>query len=184
VDYYLNNHSAILISALIATLSIFPALWFIGAQSNRLRRAEGDQGGLATLALASAVGTGVIATVGGVLPAAAAFRIAQQPGSGLVVRAMTDASGAILGGLWVFAAVWAGAASLVILRTGVLPAWLGWLGMLMMVVGLFGTLTALSPNSPLGLITFVVFGVWILASSITVTVRGSSRPAATEATYA
>ncbi|MFN2569258.1 MAG: hypothetical protein ABR564_06620 [Candidatus Dormibacteria bacterium] len=171
---YRDHRNAILVSAFIGTLATFPALWFMGSQRALLRRAEGGDGNLSLLAFGSAVAASVAATVGPVMAAGAAYKVAAQPDAGVVVQAINDVAAVVTGTTPVFIAVWAAAATLIVAQTAVLPRWLAWLGAAVTVTGLLGILSILNPRGGLfilGLINLAVFVIWVLAFSITMIMR-------------
>jgi hypothetical protein len=74
------------------------------------------------------------------------------------------------------------AASVVIIRTGALPSWLGWLGGLLSLAFLVSGLAVfvdrgpLASGGPYGYIVFGVFFLWVLLASILL-VQRVGRPA-------
>ena len=165
-------------------------LWFCWGLRGRLRRAEGEPGRLADLAFAAGAGWGLLWVLASLLGANALLLadFFQHPDGARLVAALelpTTPLGLFLQG------VFAGATSLVALRHGVLPRWLGWAGAVPGAGIVLGA-TALPLADPVGLrpseeignpLTFLsgllaygLFQLWVVATSV-VLMRGPPRAA-------
>ena len=74
--------------------------------------------------------------------------------------------------------VFAGAASLLIVRTGSLPRWIGWLGALTAILSALGALDTVDAESLLdkvGLMALVLWLVWMIAVNISLLRRRGER---------
>jgi hypothetical protein len=186
LEYVQENRDETQAATALIALAGFFFLWFLGSLARALRLAEGPgPGRLAAVAFAGGIATIAIATVGQASQWAAAYHTDLDP---TLVRGLFDVgSGAFL--LLGFAiAALIGASSVVALRAGTLPTWLGAFGaafavytLAVTVVGCFQETGAFSPSDgALGVLVFFGFLVWVLATSI-VLVRqvgsGASRTA-------
>jgi hypothetical protein len=175
LSYVQENRDETQASTALIVLGGFLFLWFLGTLGRALRVGQGE-GRLATVAVAGGVATIAVAAVGQAAFWAASYHTDLDPG---VVRGLYDlGSGAfLLVGLAIAALI--GASSLAAIRSGVLPSWLGVFGevfalftLVVTVVGTFQETGAFSPSDgALGLLVFVGFLIWTLATSI-VLVRG------------
>jgi hypothetical protein len=117
-----------------------------------------------------------VVLLGSAFTAALAYNVAARADLG-VLKALYDV-GTVLGILTgPPAAVLIGAASLVVLRHGALPAWTGWLGAIVAIanatstVAIFSTTGVLSPTGPIGFVTFGVTMIWLAVTSGTLIAR-------------
>ena len=153
-------------------------LWFAAGLRQRLRSAAGDDGRLPNVALGGAVlcvglvwaGAFAVAAV----PAGQSFGSLPAIKNADLARYLPQVGyGAILLGGMFGAIAMIDAASIVGLRTGVLPRWLVWLGFVCGVVLLFGVI----------FIPMIALPVWLIATSIVLLRRpatghaDASRPA-------
>jgi hypothetical protein len=162
VEFVVDNQDALKISSYLAGLGLLFFLFFLGVVWTRLHRAEGGNGRLA--------GTSAMAGVATVAIAAAGFGIsaygALHPDSSPFTYRLTTVVFAILA----FAAlVFVEAASIVIMRTKFLPAWLGWAGMvsaLLWLVAGAGVSTEDDTIFVIGFVAFIVWAVWVAVFSV------------------
>ncbi len=151
--YFTDNQDQLQVAAYLNGLAVVPFLWFLGSLFGRLRRAEGGAGRLAGIALAGGVATVPIAMVANGLAAEATLRPAGAPGE---FRLST-----ILFGYTAFAiAVLVAATSIVVVRTRLLPAWVGWAGEVLAAGWLAAGLAVSSQKDAIAAIGFVVFLMW------------------------
>jgi hypothetical protein len=156
-----SHRVGILVGAFILAFCGLFFLWFASGLRQRLRTAEGPGGRLANVALGGGILFVGMLWVGAA--ALAAIPAEQSFGSGPVLK-VADIGRFLpsvgFGAILVFGAFGAialiDAASIVIMRTGILPKWLGWLGFVAAVVLLFGVV----------FLPMVAFPIWLLAASI------------------
>jgi hypothetical protein len=159
--------------AILYAVSWTAFLWFMGSLRSRLAAVEPSQR-LSSVAFGAGILTATLSLVMSGLRAEivlADFTTAVE--AAVTGRwALYDASGGFLGITPFPRAVTLGSASLVVLRFGGLPRWLGWLGVVSALVNLVGGFDYLAPSNvtytghPLAdLISFVV---WVLLASGTI----------------
>jgi hypothetical protein len=155
-----SHRVGILVGAyLLAFCGLF-FLWFAGGLRQRLRAAEGPGGRLANVALGGAILFVAMLWIGaaalGAIPGAESFGDNPSLKIADVARFVGSAG---FGAILIFSAFGAialiDAASIVIMRTGILPKWLAWLGFVAAVVLLFG----------LVFLPMVALPIWLLAAS-------------------
>jgi hypothetical protein len=132
-SFYVNYEGRLLAEAILVGAASMLFLVFLGGLWAFLARAEGQQPRLAPVVVAA----GAVATGLALLQAAVLAALITLEGNALGVRAQGSAWAAralfylhgAVGDLALFPfAVFLGAAAVVLLRTGVLPRWLGWVG--------------------------------------------------------
>ncbi len=148
----------------ILLLIVFAAtLW------NVLR--DGDKSGIVA---ATAFGAGIASAAVKLASVPAAFALywrADQGWNPQVATALFDMNDAAFVLTWAIDAVMLGAAALVILRSGVLPRWLGWLAAVAGTISI-ATVPIAMKAPPVGiLLTFV----WLIATSVVLTRRSLRR---------
>jgi hypothetical protein len=158
-----KNDSQQMTGAILSALAVVPFLWFLGALRSALRVAEGGTGRLSATAFAG----GLILAGFAVADASLQFAVADSVGDvpPLVTQSLSVLYSDFFLGFPVGVGVFGVATGLVLLRTGLLPAWLGWfifvVGILSFIpfVGFFGI--------------FLVFA-WIIVVSIMLFQRGDA----------
>lgn len=137
-------------------------IWFAGSLRAALRRAEGGAGRLSAVAFGAAVAHAAVLVTGATLGAAAVFELADYQKSPETARAIYSIGGtlALLGSSAPFGAMLA-AASVVALRTGVLPSWLAWPGAVVGVLMALGWLIW-----PIAVFGHMLALLWTLVTSI------------------
>ena len=144
---------------LLALCGLF-LLWFGAGLRQRLRAAEGPGGRLSSVALGGAtlcagmlwVGAAATAAISG----AKTFGGTPGPVDADVARFLPQVGYAAILIFAMFGAIaMIDAASVVALRTGILPRWLAWLGFLCSVALLFGAV----------FLPMIAFPIWLLAAS-------------------
>lgn len=176
-----NLRAQALFIATFATL----LLWFLGTLRASLRRAEGGEGRLSSIAFGGGVATATMILVSGGIQAQTFFQDIESLSPErirdlwLAVTVVGDAAF----GLSTFArAVLVGAASWCAIRFGGLPKWLGWLGMVIALASLVGGLAVLEAGDEgifggIWFISFLAFFVWLLIAGIVLTIRTGTAPA-------
>jgi hypothetical protein len=171
-SYVHDNRGETQAATALIVIGGFFFLWFLGSLARALRRAEGQgPGRLGAVAFAGGITTIAVATVGQTAQWAASYHTDLDP---TLVRGLYDlGSGAfLLVGIGIAALI--GASSVVALRAGTLPSWLAGYGtvftvytLVVTVVGSFQETGGFSPSDGfLGLLVFVGFLIWTLATSI------------------
>jgi hypothetical protein len=155
-----GNHTRNIIGAYLWALGALAFLWFLTRLRSDLRRAEGESGGLSTLAFGAGVAFAAVWMVSAVGFSAVAYAVELRDAPITdpdLVRALPAAGGWLLllgggfAGLLVLLAV-AGAS----LRTGVYPRWLGWLGIVAAIALLFDIVY----------LNILPFWVWVFIAAI------------------
>ncbi len=141
-------------------------LVFLGGLVGVLRRAEGDSGALAISVLGAGIAMVVIASMGALISSLTPT-IGQLGGDGATVKAI-DAMTPLALALSAFPrAVLLGAASVVVLESGIAPRWIGWAGLVLGFVSLVSTGTLVAPELfPFLALGTLLFVVWVLALTV------------------
>jgi hypothetical protein len=132
---------------------------FVARVWKTLRRAEQHPAWVSAWAL----GAGLLAVAATLIDKALFFAIFTRAGRGLdpgVAAALFDAAGAGFALFGMFAGLFLGGVAIVVLRSNVLPRWLGWLAAVAAVLSMIG------PASPVGPIAFPLLLAWIVAASV------------------
>ncbi len=151
-SYLVDDGVNVLATATMAALAAFFGLWFLGSLRTFLERAEGAPGRLSKVVFGAGLVTIGMATTASLPTAALAWGDTAELAEPGLVRAVWNLNTLALVPIGGSAGAFCLAAALVILRTRVLPVWIGWIGVLAAVVGVLATfyLVADDPDSPLG----------------------------------
>jgi hypothetical protein len=168
VKFVADHDGAIRWSAYLGALGVVALFWWLGSVWRLMRRTEGGSPRLAVVALSGAVFAAVMATVAGVILAVMPTVGTRTLGSsGTRIFYILSAN---LGIASVFGvAVFVGAFSALIIRSGVLPSLLGWVGALIALVALVGGAAVATTRDAIFIVAFggfLAFLVWVLAVSI------------------
>ena len=154
VDFWTDNDGEQVAGAFIGALATVPFLWFLGSLRSALRTAEGGTGRLSAIAYAGGI---VLATTAAV-DASIQFAVAESVGD--VPPGVTQTLSVLYSDFFLGFPVGVGtlllAAGLAILRTKVLPVWLGWVAFVLGIVSL----------TPVGFFAFFVVLAWIAVVSV------------------
>jgi hypothetical protein len=149
--------------AMLALVVFIAQLWSL------LRTAEGEHGPLSATVLAGGLLSAAIKISS--FPAAfAALWRAKQGVEPQLAAALLDMNNAAFVLSWAADALMVGAAAILILRTSVLPRWLGWSGAAITVI-LLASVPVASKAPPLG---FLLTILWIVATSVALARRAES----------
>lgn len=149
--------------AMLALVVFIAQLWSL------LRTAEGEHGPLSATVLAGGLLSAAIKISS--FPAAfAALWRAKQGVEPQLAAALLDMNNAAFVLSWAADALMVGAAAILILRTSVLPRWLGWSGAAITVI-LLASVPVASKAPPLG---FLLTILWIVATSVVLARRAES----------
>jgi hypothetical protein len=158
VAYWKDNDTEQMISATLVALAALALIWFGGSLRRVIVRAEGGDGRLAALAFAGTV----VAGVGLLAFASFAFVAADTVGDvpGQVTQTLGILSDEFFFPLAAGFVLMLLASGLAIVRTAVLPAWLGWLAILLAIagitpIGFFAFLAAILLIAGLGVVFFL-----------------------------
>jgi hypothetical protein len=154
VDFWTENDGEQMAGAFIGALSLVPFLWFLGSLRSALRTGEGGTGRLSAIAYAG----GIVLASGAAVDASLQFAVAESAGD--VPTGVTHTLSVLYSNFFLVFPVGVGtlllAAGLAILRTKVMPAWLGWVAFLLGIVSL----------TPAGFFAFLVVLVWVAVVSV------------------
>jgi hypothetical protein len=177
VSYY-GDRGQVLTSSVLFAVAIGLWIWFAGTVANNLR--ERGQGRVAATIIGAVAAFASLQFVATGLNSVIAHSVARTGDEG-VTRALFQLTWALDVVAAVPSAVFFVAASAGLLRTRMIPAWLGWAGL-----GVAGLFLLRATNwasdgfwSPTGSFTFILIPVallWILATSV-ILVRGAAAAA-------
>jgi hypothetical protein len=170
VEYLTDNQGVLRWSAYIGAVGTGFALWWAGSVWRTIRRAEGGSPLLAVTAVGGLLLGLSVAMVGSIVTAVLA-----TPGVGVGtgaggVRFFYILGTALFGGVGIGIIAFAGAFSVVIIRTRVLPSFVGWFGLLVAIVWIPGAAVMSTTRDEVYYITFagfLLFALWALVTSIT-----------------
>ncbi len=162
VDFYVDNKDAIMISSIIGSLALLSFVFFIAYLRRRLEDANGETGIVTTTLV---IGAAVLAT-GAAIDGTILFALAEaaediDPVAVQALQALWDND---------FLPMALGLATVIlsagigVVKTGLLPKWLGWIAIVLAVVSF----------TPAGFIAFLGSALWILVASILLSVRAST----------
>jgi hypothetical protein len=135
----------------------------------KLRAAEGEPSIFSRVALIGGILFPVAGLVSGISIAALALLEGEVSAEVASFAAATSYHAFV--GANALQAILLGAAAIVIIRTGVLWNWLGWLAGALALAAIVASASSIENNpegvlSVIGIITFLGFGIWILATSV------------------
>lgn len=170
VKYLTDNQGVLRWSAYIGAVGTGFALWWAGSVWRTIRSAEGGSPLLAVTAVGGLLLGLSVAMVGSIITAVLA-----TPGVGVGtgaggVRFFYILGTALFGGVGIGVIAFAGAFSVVIIRTRVLPSFVGWFGLLVAIVWIPGAAVMSTTRDEVYYITFagfLLFALWALVTSIT-----------------
>lgn len=155
--------------------------WFMGTLAAAIRRAEGDPAGRIPAILVIGTAVGLSLYFGGVLAWVSAAAGTDEGLEAGAARALFEVGVAAFTFADFAAIVILLAASLGILRTGLVPAWLGWIGLLAVVAFIIDVISRIFADDGFfssdpgtftwGTIAFLAFLAWILLVSALLTQR-------------
>jgi hypothetical protein len=176
-SYLVDDGANVLLAATMGTLSAFFFIVFLGTVRTFLRTAEGSAGSLSTVVFGAGLVTIALATAASLPTVALAWDDTAALADPALVRAAWNLNTLALVPIGSSAGAFCLAAAVLILRTRVMPAWVGWIGALAGVVSVIATffLLADDPDSPLGtpanLGGFLLAMLFILLLSTFMTIR-------------
>lgn len=162
-QWYIDNKDSVEIAAFIGTVAAVPLIFF-GAYLRKVLEGAGS-----TLAVLPLIGLTIVG-IGGALDNMLLFATAERANdipaeSVRTIQAIWDNDFLpFFLGIMVF--LWS--VGIAVLRTDVLPKWLGWLAIVGGVISLAG---------PIGFIGALIAALWVLIASIVLSMRARSGPA-------
>jgi hypothetical protein len=151
-SYLVDEGGNVLLAATMGALSAFFFILFLGTMRTFLASAEGSPETLSTVAFGAGLVTITLATTAGLPAVALAWNDTAAIADPGLVQAAWNLNTLALVPIGGSAGAFCLAAALIILRTRVMPAWVGWIGVLAAVAGVIATffLVADDADSPLG----------------------------------
>jgi hypothetical protein len=159
LDHYGDNEDELLIGSFLGGFAVILFLFFAGWLRKVLREAEGPGGVLSAVSFAGAIvfaGAGAFASTLGIALAESFDDIDPT-----AVEALNALSWNYFVPFAVGGATFVLAAGISVVRHGALPRWLGWAGVVLGIAGF----------TPAGFFAFLLILVWILVTSVLLTVR-------------
>ncbi|MCE9623166.1 MAG: DUF4386 domain-containing protein [Actinomycetia bacterium] len=167
LEWFTDQASGIRTSALLGALSLFVLLLWFGSLWRRMAKAEGNNHRLSVVSLVGFLGSGAMFAASTAILTTVAIRV---DGVGEdQARFFYTMSMVVLSLAGPFIAAHLAATNLLALRTGFLPKWNAMLGLLPALAFLVGSVGAMSDDDAVmyfGLIGFVTWMIWILATSV------------------
>jgi hypothetical protein len=151
-SYLVDDGGNILLAAVLGALSAFFFIVFLGTIRTFLGSAEGSPESLSTVAFGAGLVTITLATTAVLPTVALAWNDTAAIADPGLVQAVWNLNTLALVPIGSSAGAFCLAAALIILRTRVMPVWVGWIGILAGVVSVIATffLVTDDPGSPLG----------------------------------
>ena len=167
LDWFTRNETEITAGEITFAFGVLFFIWFLGSLRTALRAREPD-GHLTAIAY----GSGLLAALGMIVQAAVLIQpsfVNDGELSAEAAQTLSVLSDAMFGVVELTLAVAILAAGLAILRTGVLPKWLGWASLALAVILLI---------IPIGWIGVIfLMPLWVLVSSVLLFLRPAGEPA-------
>jgi hypothetical protein len=162
VSFYKDNDTQQIVSAVLVALACGAYLFFLGTLRQALRRRDGDEGGLSTVALLG----GVMQVIGLSLFAALTFTLADTADDlpATATQAINALNSDLFFPLGIGNLVFNLGIALAVLRHGGLPRWLGWLALVI----------AIASVTPIGFFAFLADGIVIIAASVVLSQRAAT----------
>jgi hypothetical protein len=166
VDYYLDNKDAIMVSTFVGVAGAALFVFFAAYLRRLIRAAAGEGEMLSIITLLGALTMMIgFAIDGTILLALAESADDIEPTSVQTLQALWDNDFVPIA-LGVILFLWSTGIS--VIRTGVLPKWLGWVAILLGIIAF----------TPIGFAAFVGTALWVLIVSILLSLRARREPAA------
>lgn len=165
VDFFSENAGKSMILGYVGLLSTALLIWFAGTVYTFFYTVEGGPGRLSMISFAGCVASAIVLGLGFTVLIALGSRAGASEGlSAAEAVTLYDLYGTLMGQMGAFTfAVFIGASSILILRTGLFPAWFGWTS----------ALIALGLLSPFGYFVLLFALLWVLGFSIALYRRAS-----------
>lgn len=184
LSYFQTNRSGILVATFFGGLANIPVVFFVGGLLVALRRL-GAAPALLIAALTGLILTGGLASVGGLLNAAAAFRLdGAQHVDAESIRMLSDASALAFTLLSFTTAAFLLPLALMLASVRRFPTWLAWVAgvgailELAVAPSMFRNSGGYALNGAVGLLGLIGIAVPMLATAIVMVIRGQAIDAA------
>jgi len=167
--YFADHRDDIRWAGFIGALATIPLFVWLGSVWRLVRRAEGGVPRLAVVALAGIVFGAVMAGAAGLVANAMALRGVVGTGGVSGTKFFFTLSWMFNAGSAVGVAIFIGAFSVALIRSGILPKVLGWFGALVALVLVVGSASMASENDTLMVLVFVGLTgalIFVLAASV------------------
>ncbi|WP_066286666.1 DUF4386 family protein [Arthrobacter sp. B6] len=178
-----GDRTAHQVSLLLGLFADIAFLVFLAGLWSRLRRWEGPAGMFSALVLTAGAAVAALMLVsGGLYMALLQYASGGQPDP-VALRALTVLNDWVGGAIVPASIAMFLGAAVAILTTRALPRWLGWLAaatavlLLISLVGVFQTDTEGSVVDIAGFAGFLLFVIWVLATSVVLLLRPGRQPA-------
>ncbi|MEV5539987.1 hypothetical protein AB0L13_24335 [Saccharopolyspora shandongensis] len=174
--YVTANRPTVLLAALLSTVAAVVFLWFVGHLRHLLQRAEGGAEAFSPVVFGAGVSLATMAMLSA-LPATTLVSLSRnvETASQPMVFVLAELHRLSLGGIGLLVALFAGAAGAAVLRGELLAPWLGWFGFGVGLIGLIAGVTSFYMPSAFvsvaGLVTGLVFALWIGVASVLMVYR-------------
>lgn len=166
LEWFVDYESGIRTNAFLGALSIILLLWWFGTLWRRMTQAEGNQNRLSVLSLIGLGGSGALFGAATAIWSASAIQVdILGPDAARFYYTM---GGTVIGFAGAFLVVHLGATNVLALRTSFLPKWMGVVGVLSalgFLVATTSTMTDADVGMYAGFIGFILWSIWILATS-------------------
>ncbi|MSO41470.1 MAG: hypothetical protein EXQ70_06190 [Solirubrobacterales bacterium] len=161
-SYYIDNDSALQFTGLLLFLAAFFFLIFSTKLFGILRREEGETGGLSAFGFAG----GILFAVGLTIFAGINFAggVAPEDVDPVALQTINILNNNMFFPLALGVAVFDLASGIGIVKTGMLPKWLGWVAIVAGVAAL----------TPAGFFSFLLLGLWTLVVSVMLAMRAET----------
>ena len=162
-EYFTDNQDALKVGNFLGGLSIIALLWFLGSLFGRLRKAEGGTSRVSGIALTGGVTTAAVAAVAYGINAVGVLHAPQLSEVSFKISTLLFAY------LGFAAAAFVLGASIVILRTKLLPAWVAYLGAVSALLWVVGGVRVSSTRdvwAGIAFAAYLVWSLWILVVSV------------------
>lgn len=167
LEWFVDKDSGIKTGTFLGALSIIFMFWFLGTLWRHMRKAEGGNTRVAIVSAAGLIGSGALWMTAGAIQSAVAMRIDTDGAGGAPF--MYVLSGVIMSAAGAFVATHLVATNLLALRTKWLPSWHAGIGLLAgagFLVSSAGTMTDSSGIMMIGMISFLVWSLWIILTAV------------------
>jgi hypothetical protein len=172
--YFVDHQDDIKWACFVGALATIPLFFWMGSVWRLHRRAEGGAPRLGVVALAGLVVGAVLAGAAGLISSAMALRGVAGTGGAAATKFFYTLSWVFNAASAIGIAIFLGAFSIMIIRTGILPRVLGWFGALVALVLIVGSASMSSDDDTLMVLVFVGLTgalIFVVAASILMMMR-------------